>query len=342
MMLPGVGTDVKEMMKSKIEEVITQQVSSRLRDYEAIRCVIRAAVDDAGQLLLSDMDSDVDEGDIDGDMPFRNSNRRMMGIQDLDDIEGEDDNEFTDSYRTTDIDESQIPAVVEVAMDAVLSYMSEIIIPALIIHDTTGAIQSVHQIGQHKAPHHTNIDYNGSGDVDFDVSQSLSNGIESVGDNDDEEGDPNRRTLDEDLWGQVIESKDWDSSGHLFEDFEEEAERYRDENSDQELTSGNKVEHEENEDDKNPYVVGIQEDVDEEDEALGSNFAPDSALEPMLTQLIEPLLTVFIEEDFPASCRRAQGELMDDILWLLDQTELNHSNTFNDEDHLALLSELEY
>jgi hypothetical protein len=119
------------------------------------------------------MDSDVDESDSDDDMPFGNSNRVIARIQDLDDIDDENDNGYTDRDRNTGVDESQIPAVVEVAMDAVLSCMSEIMTPALIIHDITGAIQSVlHPIGRHKAPYHTNIDYNKSdnGDVDLDVS----------------------------------------------------------------------------------------------------------------------------------------------------------------------------
>ncbi|KAK3812095.1 MAG: hypothetical protein J3Q66DRAFT_51935 [Benniella sp.] len=186
MILPRVGTDIKEMMKSRVEDVITRQVSSRLCDHKAIRRVIRTAVDDAG-LLSSDMDSDIDEGDSDGDMSFRNSNCGMTRIQDLDDIDGEDDNGYANRDRNIDVDESQIPAVVEVAMDAVLSYMSEIMTPALIVHDITGAIQSVlHQIGRHMAPHHTNIDYNESdnSDVDLDVndlnSHNPSDGIESA------------------------------------------------------------------------------------------------------------------------------------------------------------------
>ncbi|KAF9093252.1 hypothetical protein BGX23_003528 [Mortierella sp. AD031] len=72
------------------------------------------------------------------------------------------------------------------------------------------------------------------------------------------------------------------------------------------------------------------------------NITPDLRLENLLTQLIEPLLTTFIEEDFPASCKRVQGELMDGIIWSLDQTELNSDGLNSDEERMLLLSELEY
>ncbi|KAF8928038.1 hypothetical protein BGZ47_001849, partial [Haplosporangium gracile] len=57
-----------------------------------------------------------------------------------------------------------------------------------------------------------------------------------------------------------------------------------------------------------------------------------------------PLLTTFIKEDFPASCKRVQGELMDEIIWSLDQSELNggHDGLDSDEERMLLLSELEY
>lgn len=74
-------------------------------------------------------------------------------------------------------------------------------------------------------------------------------------------------------------------------------------------------------------------------------LTPDLRLENLLTQLIEPLLTTFIEEDFPASCKRVQGELMDEIIWSLDQSELNgtgHDGLDSDEERMLLLSELEY
>ncbi|KAF9912317.1 hypothetical protein EC991_000210 [Linnemannia zychae] len=73
------------------------------------------------------------------------------------------------------------------------------------------------------------------------------------------------------------------------------------------------------------------------------NLTPDLRLENLLTQLIEPLLTTFIEEDFPASCKRVQGELMDGIIWSLDQGEFNGAGGLDsDEERLLLLSELEY
>ncbi|KAG0198272.1 hypothetical protein BGX28_008272 [Mortierella sp. GBA30] len=71
-------------------------------------------------------------------------------------------------------------------------------------------------------------------------------------------------------------------------------------------------------------------------------FAPDPRLENLLTQLIEPLLTAFIDEEFPASCKRVQGELMDGIIWSLDEGELNGSQWESERDQLALLAELEY
>ncbi|KAF9119689.1 hypothetical protein BGW39_000116 [Mortierella sp. 14UC] len=77
------------------------------------------------------------------------------------------------------------------------------------------------------------------------------------------------------------------------------------------------------------------------------NLTPDLRLENLLTQLIEPLLTTFIEEDFPASCKRVQGELMDGIIWSLDQGEFNGAGGSSDgldsdEERMLLLSELEY
>ncbi|KAF9103749.1 hypothetical protein BGX27_010390 [Mortierella sp. AM989] len=72
----------------------------------------------------------------------------------------------------------------------------------------------------------------------------------------------------------------------------------------------------------------------------GPDFAPDPRLETLLAQLVGPVLRTFIEKDFPASCKRVQGELMDGIIWSIDQTE--SSTTNGNEDQLVLLSELEY
>ncbi|KAG0053713.1 hypothetical protein BGZ83_000522 [Gryganskiella cystojenkinii] len=72
------------------------------------------------------------------------------------------------------------------------------------------------------------------------------------------------------------------------------------------------------------------------------DFAPDPRLENLLTQLIEPMLTTFIDEDFPASCKRVQGELMDGIVWSMDQSESSSLQESNDLDQLVLLAELEY
>ncbi|KAF9970149.1 hypothetical protein BGZ73_007247 [Actinomortierella ambigua] len=63
----------------------------------------------------------------------------------------------------------------------------------------------------------------------------------------------------------------------------------------------------------------------------------DPTLEGLLSQLIEPILNNFINYEFPASCQRTQGELMDAIIWSLDQKDDDV-----EADQLALFAELEY
>ncbi|KAF9163387.1 hypothetical protein DFQ26_002547 [Actinomortierella ambigua] len=63
----------------------------------------------------------------------------------------------------------------------------------------------------------------------------------------------------------------------------------------------------------------------------------ESSLEGLLSQLMEPILNNFINHDFPASCQSSQGELMDAIIWSLDQKDDDV-----EADQLALFAELEY
>ncbi|KAG0239727.1 hypothetical protein BGW41_007527 [Actinomortierella wolfii] len=63
----------------------------------------------------------------------------------------------------------------------------------------------------------------------------------------------------------------------------------------------------------------------------------DPTFESLLTQLIEPILNDFINNEFPASCQRSRGELMDAIIWSLDQKDEDV-----EADQLALFAELEY
>ncbi|GJJ72805.1 hypothetical protein EMPS_05163 [Entomortierella parvispora] len=369
------------------------------------------------------------------------------------------------------LNESEIPAVTEVAMEAILDYMAEILTPTLVIHQLTEAIQSsLQQISKLKSLHGDNNNGDGGDkdDVDQDLdinalsSQNIARDHHSLDllsddwvwsssvpggsgrlEDEEEEGDSDSRGQDEDLWDQDMELHPWDSTGRLFEDFEDEAadsissgSSNMDQNEDQnsfvsnwEVSAAGGEEDEENDDDLNPFAIGIQDpsdtlqddDEDDDDEYYSSKdfdgdqtssspssfgnyarqtylnrfqkrsldassvtlatetiqedhgpasaetqedqsleaslrkrsdnvllsrrrpiFAPDPRLENLLTQLIEPMLTSFIDEDFPASCKRVQGELMDGIIWSLDQTESNSIQESNDLDRLVLLAELEY
>ncbi|KAG0235988.1 hypothetical protein BGX31_004110 [Mortierella sp. GBA43] len=364
----------RDMMKHKVEQVMVKQVSSRLGSYEAIGRVIRTAVNDAGLLLPVDADDDMDmDMDMDTDV---NQEDHADGNPDI-------------------IDESQIPVVAQVAMEAVVGYMSEILTPALIVHEISGAIQSaLEHIKRRKSltSDHTDQVVNRHHGVSPPRNNwsrwTNGDGMEKDSDNEDE-AETNFKGQDEDPWDQDPETSDWDTSGHLFEDFEDVAEG-QDTNSDvRPPGSTNEVDRDvessrddEDDSDENPFAIGIQEghnlvldDIDEDDAlesdeditrgylyglqkrgvSTGTNtgslskqasalfkrqsgFVPDLRLEALVAQWIEPLLISFVDEDFPAHCRRAQGELMDNIIWLLDQGELNH----NDDDQLALLSELEY
>ncbi|KAF9435337.1 hypothetical protein BGZ76_006488 [Entomortierella beljakovae] len=343
------------------------------------------------------------------------------------------------------IDESQIPVVADIAMGAVLDYVAEILTPALVIHQLTEGIQSsLYQISKDKDfdQNNNNNDSEDSNEQDLDIgalssqSISLSNGnqhglnhlsddwvwssLSSTTDGTDKsEADDDSKGQDEDLWDKDMEIHDWDSTGRLFEDFEdtdgkEELDQKSDDNGDLERENWDSIREEDDSDSTyeeyypNPFAVGIQEDdryqqedQEEDDDSYdgvedfehdGSmmptfskqkrsivsndistpkpkstyssyseslpikfskrnpstvilkkrrlDIAPDLRLESLLAQLVEPVLTTFIEDDFPSSCKRAQGELMDGIIWSLDQAD--SITSIGNEDQLVLLSELEY
>ncbi|KAG0363958.1 hypothetical protein BGX24_004810 [Mortierella sp. AD032] len=418
------------------------------------------------------------------------------------------------------IDESQIPLLTDIAMEAVLDYMSEILTPSLVIRQLTEAIQDAlfeinkqrkvlrrMRVQQHGGSSEDEDGYledvNGDGDSSsFDLddlssellggggrrtggsladrhgidllsdgwilsgpsSSSRSHGESSVDSllEDEEYEDDDSRGQDEDFWDKDMEIHEWDSTGRLFDDFEDLEDNISSDSTDaaaqlvissateQDIknwdmattTAGDDADDVEEEDEENsdPFSIGIRDrddagsrggrggrrnynDGDGEDEDEDGNdpmadtredygrerylqqsyfnrfqkrslfntpdttvtesqkpavapaakpataasattttattttttaktirrpnITPDLRLENLLTQLIEPLLTTFIEEDFPASCKRVQGELMDGIIWSLDQGELNGSSggsdgLDSDEERMLLLSELEY
>ncbi|KAF9372663.1 hypothetical protein CPC16_002308 [Podila verticillata] len=320
------------------------------------------------------------------------------------------------------IDESQIPELVDVAMEAVLEYMAEVLTPSLVIHQLAEAIQTtLHDMSKTRKlrlPDHQR-DKASLPDVINVLSQSPGNGHHGLGlltddwvwsgdlngdDEEDGEEDSDPRGQDEDLWDKDMEVNQWDSTGRLFEDFQD--------NADEEMDllgpatsspSGSGRAREDKDDawdmsdedeDQDAFSIGIQDntsgdqyDDDDGDEDLDTlekyeqrervrqrfqkrgmtpvllkeeephikakrglyptvflnrarrpGFAPDPRLENLLTQLMEPLLRSFIEEEFPASCKRVQSELMDGILWTLDHKESETSEL----DQLALLAELEF
>ncbi|KAF9955459.1 hypothetical protein BGZ72_003724 [Mortierella alpina] len=496
MMVPVIGAETRSVMKAKVMEVM-DDVSAGLTNYNAVRRVIRTAVDDAG--LLPTIEDNYHHrrrtaktradalADVEG-LSWRRRQRQDDGIKrilyyDSDDHESEDDGtdmaedfegedaEAKDStwFRLSatrkdpqmDVDESEIPSVVQVAMEAVLDYAAEILTPTLVIHQLTEAIQdTLQQISKLRAQQSLSSDQDEAAseaehDINILSSQSLSrtrgdhhHGLDLLSDDwvwsasasaadtsgreDEDAADSDQRGEDEDLWDQDMEINEWDSNGRLFDDLAEEEETT---DSETPLTAASPVKDWEmtggDDDDDNagletyPFAVGIHDgnepyaDEDDDDEydryrsSLGEDattsqisfrrfhkrafipagneaeldlpttstssvvlpesdgprlvvandnvftkrrddtssllskrrrpsFAPDPRLENLLTQLIEPMLTTFTDEDFPASCKRAQGELMDGIIWSLDQGEFNGGSEESERDQLALLAELEY
>ncbi|KAK3842755.1 MAG: hypothetical protein J3R72DRAFT_490265 [Linnemannia gamsii] len=528
MMLPVIGVETRAVIRTKVAEVM-QQIVAGLTHYEAVKRVIRTAVDDAGLVLLvqpvtvehslTSRRRRRREGDL-----FSMVDGRYEQISEYDDVDDEIPTTTTTTATTTTtptIDESQIPVLTDIAMEAVLDYMSEILTPSLVIRQLTEAIQdALFEINkQRKVLHRMRVqqhgsssededgyleDVNGDGDSSsFDLddlssellggggrrtggslvdrhgidllsdgwilsgpssSSSRSHGESSVDSllEDEEYEDDDSRGQDEDLWDKDMEIHEWDSTGRLFDDFEDLEDNISSDSTDsaaqlvipsateQDMenwdmattTAGDDADDVEEEDEENsdPFSIGIRdrddaggrggrggsrnyndgdgEDEDEDDndpmadtrEDYGRerylqqsyfnrfqkrslfntpdttvaesqkpavapaakpataasatrtttttttttaktirrpNITPDLRLENLLTQLIEPLLTTFIEEDFPASCKRVQGELMDGIIWSLDQGELNGSSggsdgLDSDEERMLLLSELEY
>ncbi|KAG0327181.1 hypothetical protein BG000_001052 [Podila horticola] len=321
------------------------------------------------------------------------------------------------------IDESQIPEVVDVAMEAVLEYMAEVLTPSLVIHQLTEAIQTtLHDMSKKRKLRLQEQQRDTASQSDNDIN-SLSqspgrahHGLDLLADDwvwsgdlngdDDEDGrdDSDPRGQDEDLWDKDMEVNQWDSTGRLFEDFQDDVDEETDlPSSASPSPSGSEPSREdkddvwdvsEEEDDQDGFSIGIQDgggdryDDEDDDEDLDTleeyeqrerrqrfqkrdmtpavvaedvasppkvskrglypavflnrarrpGFAPDPRLENLLTQLMEPLLRSFIEEEFPASCKRVQGELMDGILWMLDHKESETSEL----DQLVLLAELEF
>ncbi|KAG0300113.1 hypothetical protein BGZ98_009435 [Dissophora globulifera] len=475
MMLPVISVETRAVMRTKVVQVM-QQVSGRLTSYGAIRHVVRTAVDGAGLLPMEDDGGRVstlqgvqgrrrrtsgdtsrggvrriqytDSEDVDGDEEsIVRSRDDSVESGDMMDGEFDKDSAWFRLHTTStssaqpsgsrgDVDESQIPVVVEVAMEAVIDYMSEVLTPALVIHQLTEAIQSaLYQIKKLKTLQRSRDDgvmTDDGSDLDLDInalsSQSLNdhhnlnllsddwiwsspNGEGGMVDDGNEEDDADSKGQDEDLWDQDMEIHDWDSTGHLFEDFEEG----KDKKVDVKTNSGSNIDHkswgmargddDDGDNSQRSFMIGIQEDDDPqqydfddespdsaEDYGLdmsqnyrlkkrgmptkiipqkgdttasiiesqrssaeqfrkrsdhpGSNnrwpgFAPDPRLENLLAQLIEPMLTTFINEDFPAVCKRSQGELMDGIIWSLDKSE-SIASSISEQDQLALLSEIGY
>ncbi|KAG0039823.1 hypothetical protein BGZ82_006524 [Podila clonocystis] len=324
------------------------------------------------------------------------------------------------------IDESQIPEVVDVAMEAVLDYMAEVLTPSLVIHQITEAIQTtLHDMSKNRKLR-LQAEQRETASLSDDInslSQSPGNGRHGLdlladdwvwsGDlntDDEEDGgdDSDPRGQDEDLWDKDMEVNQWDSTGRLFEDFQDDADEETDLPSSTATASSSSSgsgsvqedkddawEMSEEDDDQDVYTIGIQDgggyryDDEDEDEELDNleeyeqrervrqrfqkrdltptvvaeeepsppkvskrglypavflnrarrpGFAPDPRLENLLTQLMEPLLRSFIEEEFPVSCKRVQGELMDEILWTLDHKESETSEL----DQLVLLAELQF
>ncbi|KAG0358033.1 hypothetical protein BC939DRAFT_494709 [Gamsiella multidivaricata] len=428
MMLPIADIEARVFMRAKLVQVM-QQASDRLRDYEAIQRVIRMAVDDAGLLPVDDgynVARVSRKGGWDGfqRIQYKDSNESSdndsANNNSSDGINEDEENDMEENKekatvwfrlppalkssrpgtRSTELDESQIPIVTEVAMEAVISYMSEVLTPVLISHQLAEAIQITLS--------HINK-LNLLSDDWMWSSPSILDGPGVAAK--DGEADSGSRGQDRELWDQEMETHNWGSTGHLFDDFENTKDK-----DGMEMDTGSKDEDtardDEEEDNLNHLIVGTQEEddfmLDEfEDDPMdsGENYErgrstpsgsgyfnrpqerslpeehtvqdreaaeisakgtssfgntstakkscsvylskrrPDFTLDPrlkiLLAQRIEPLLTAFIDEDFPASCKRAQGELMDAIIWSLDQSE-SRDIASSEQGQLALLSEFEY
>lgn len=532
-MLPVIGVETRAVIRTKVGEVMGSVVGG-LKHYDAIERVIRSAIDDAGGLQLLQLTPSTKGSSLGGggnsprgvredDLLVVDDSRydQISEYDDVDDVSGGGSNSNRNNGETTTttgmIDESQIPVITEIAMEAVLDYMAEILTPSLVIHQLTEAIQgALFEISkQRKALQRIRRERHNDGgddedgylddvneaDLDLDDLSSqaalrggrptadrhgvdlLSDGwvwsgpssrdkdnnrggnksISSLLEEDEEDEDDDPRGQDEDLWDKDMETHQWDSTGRLFEDFEDDDNLLNNESSqtvmakpsvasgttEQDMENwdmavgtlgdddGDDGEGEEDDESSDPYSIGIRdrkegtgndndngdgaEDEEDGDDpmadtsedygrerylqqsyfnrfqkrslfapppsqhgvtkqpetqkpaivaAVGApslqiivdnpkpttasstttrsvrrpNLTPDLRLENLLTQLIEPLLTTFIEEDFPASCKRVQGELMDGIIWSLDQSELNsgHDGLDSDEERMLLLSELEY
>ncbi|KAF9124493.1 hypothetical protein BGX30_000916 [Mortierella sp. GBA39] len=528
MMLPVIGVETRAVIRTKVGEVMGSVVGG-LKHYEAIEKVIRSALDDAGGLQLLQLAPPTKESSLGGGNSPRGGreddqfvvddsrNDQISEYDDVDDFSGvnhSNSNNNGETATTTGmIDESQIPVITDIAMEAVLDYMAEILTPSLVIHQLTEAIQgALFEISkQRKALQRIRRERHSDGgdgedgylddvneaDLDLDDLSSqaalrggptadrhgvdlLSDGwvwsgpssrdkdnnrdgarsISSLLEDDEEDEDDDPRGQDEDIWDKDMETHQWDSTGRLFDDFEDDDNLLNNESSQTVMAKlsevagsteqdkenwvmaadtlgdddGDDGEGEENDESSDPYSIGIRGSdegtgndndngdgaEDEEDgdypmadtsedygreqylqqsyfnrfqkrslfapqrdttrqpepqnpaivAAVGApsfqiiidnpkpttasttttrsirrpNLTPDLRLENLLTQLIEPLLTTFIDEDFPASCKRVQGELMDGIIWSLDQSELNggHDGLDSDEERMLLLSELEY
>lgn len=492
-----------------------------LKHYEAIERVIRSAVDDAGGLQLLQLTPPAKGSDLGGRNSLRRGreddlsvvddsrNDQISEYDDVDDVSNGSNSNSNNGETTTTagmIDESQIPVIADIAMEAVLDYMAEILTPSLVIHQLTEAIQgALFEIskqrkvfqrirrerhndgsddedgyledvseaalrrGRSTADRH-GVDllsdgwvWSGPSSRDKDNNRGGDRSISSLIEEDEEDEDDDLRGQDEGLWDKDMETHQWDSTGRLFEDFEDDDNLLNNESSQTVMTKPSVAagitekdienwdmaagtlgddgvddgEDEEDDESSNPYSISIRDSdegtgndndngdgaEDEEDDddpmadtseyygrerhlqqsyfnrfqkrnlfapppsqrdatkqsgpqkqagvaAVGApslqiivdnpkpttasttitrsirrpNLTPDLRLENLLTQLIKPLLTAFIEEDFPASCKRVQGELMDGIIWSLDQNELNggHNGLDSDEERMLLLSELEY
>ncbi|KAG9072079.1 hypothetical protein KI688_006302 [Linnemannia hyalina] len=533
MMLPVIGVETRAVIRTKVGEVMGSVVGG-LKHYEAIERVIRSALDDAGGLQLLQLAPPTKESSLGGGNSPRGGreddlfvvddsrNDQISEYDDVDDFSGvnnsnSNNNNGETATTTGMIDESQIPVITDIAMEAVLDYMAEILTPSLVIHQLTEAIQgALFEISkQRKALQRIRRERHSDGgddedgylddvneaDLDLDDLSSqaalrggrptadrhgvdlLSDGwvwsgpssrdkdnnrdgariISSLLEEDEEDEDDDPRGQDEDIWDKDMETHQWDSTGRLFDDFEDDDNLLNNESSQTVMAKPSKAagsteqdkenwdmaagtlgdddgddgEGEEDGESSDPYSIGIRgsdegtgndndngdgaEDDEDGDYPMADtsedygrerylqqsyfnrfqkrglfapppsqrdttrqtepqnpaivadveapslqiivdnpkpttasttttrsirrpNLTPDLRLENLLTQLIEPLLTTFIEEDFPASCKRVQGELMDGIIWSLDQSELNggHDGLDSDEERMLLLSELEY
>ncbi|KAF8926513.1 hypothetical protein BGZ47_002681, partial [Haplosporangium gracile] len=289
MMLPVIGVETRAVIRQKVTEVMGSMMRG-LKHYEAIERVIRTAVDDAGGLQLLQLTPSTRSTLGDGNSlriggrekelfeVDDSRNDQISEYDDVDDVSGgnsSNNNNSGEATATTPrmIDESQIPVITDIAMEAVLNYMAEILTPSLVIHQLTEAIQgALFEISkQRKAlqrmrrERHSDSGADEDGyledanEVDLDLddlsSQSLSshrpadrhgvdllsdgwvwsgpssrdkdgssrdNSVNSLFEEDEKNEDDDPLGQDEDLWDNDMETHQWDSTGHLFEDFEDE------------------------------------------------------------------------------------------------------------------------